>query len=124
MNNLLKGMFFYESSSEWPLIDLYETEEDLVFEIDLPGINPDDLSIRTYEDLLVIEGIRTEDINESPIKYLCMERRVKNFRRVINMPLTVNTMGGKAAYNHGVLVVRFPKLKGRVTEVKIEKTKI
>lgn len=121
MDNPLKGMFFYEASSEWPLIDLYETEEDLVFEIDLPGINTDDLNIRTYEDLLVIEGIRTEDINEARIKYLCMERRVKDFRRVINIPVTVNTMGGKAVYKHGVLTVRFPKLKGRVTEVKIEK---
>ncbi|TAN45939.1 MAG: Hsp20/alpha crystallin family protein [Nitrospirae bacterium] len=124
MHSLLKGMFFYEASSEWPSIDLYETEEDLVFEIDLPGINPDDLNIRTYEDLLVIEGIRTEDINEARIKYLCMERRVKDFRRVMNMPVSVNTMGGKAAYKHGVLTVRFPKLKGRITEVKIEKEKI
>lgn len=125
MKNVLKGLFYYDAETcTWPLIDIYETGDDLVFEVDLPGIDPTNLSIRVYEDLLIIEGIVTDTYDELPsggLKYLCMERGIKEFRRVLKIPVHVNTVAGDAFYSNGVITVKFPKLKGKLIKIKIEK---
>ncbi|MDI6801350.1 MAG: Hsp20/alpha crystallin family protein [Thermodesulfovibrionales bacterium] len=121
MKNVLKGLFFYEvDTCRWPLIDLYENNDELVFEVDLPGVEPENISIRVYEDLLIIEGSNIN--NESGVlKYVCMERGVRNFRRVLKIPGHVNTMEGRAFYAKGVMSIRFPKLKDKLIKIKIER---
>ncbi len=124
MKSVLKGLLFYEAETcGGPLIDLYETDEDVVFEIDLPGIEPANVSIKVYEDLLIIEGVRNaeEKSASGEIKYLCMERGIKDFRRVMKIPVHVNTTAGDAIYNNGVMTITFPKLKGKVIKINIER---
>ncbi|MFA5353847.1 MAG: Hsp20/alpha crystallin family protein [Thermodesulfovibrionales bacterium] len=125
MKKSYKGSFFYEiEGPSAPLIDLYETEDELVFEVDLPGINPDDLSLGVYDDLLILEGVRREEKPERPegfLKYLCMERSSQGFRRVVRIPIPVNTLAGRASYANGVMTVRFPKLKGKLIRIPVER---
>ncbi|MEW6740880.1 MAG: Hsp20/alpha crystallin family protein [Nitrospirota bacterium] len=125
MKNVLKGLFYYEAETcTGPLIDIYETADDLVFEVDLPGIDPTNLSVRVYEDLLIIEGMMTDtddELQSGGLKYLCMERGVKEFRRVMKIPIHVNTVAGDAFYSNGVVTVKFPKLKGKLIKIKIER---
>jgi HSP20 family molecular chaperone IbpA len=74
--------------------------------------------------LLIIEGSRDESNDEltgSKLKYLCMERGMKRFRRVLKIPVFVNTTSGKASYFNGVLTIRFPKLKGKLIKIMIER---
>jgi HSP20 family protein len=125
MKNVLKGLFYYEAETcTGPLIDIYETADDLVFEVDLPGIDPTNLSVRVYEDLLIIEGMMTDtddELQSGGLRYLCMERGIKEFRRVLKIPINVNTVAGDALYSNGVMTVRFPKLKGKLIKIKIER---
>lgn len=126
MKKVLKGLFFYEvESCSGPLVDLYETGDELVCEVDLPGTDLSKLSIRVYEDLLLIENAGCpegdEEMFPGGFRYLCMERSLKAFRRVVKLPILVNTLAATACYNDGVLSVRFPKLKGKVIRVEIER---
>lgn len=125
MKSVLKSLFYYEAETcTGPLIDIYETENALVFEVDLPGIDPTNLSVRVYEDLLIIEGMITntdDELQSGGLKYLCMERGIKEFRRVIKIPVHVNTMAADAFYSKGVVTIKFPKLKGKLIKIKIEK---
>lgn len=122
MKSVLKDLFFYQvESGAWPLIDSYELGDDLVFEIDLPGIALDDLSIRVYDDLLIIEGARADVHAGAGVTYLCMERHVKTFRRIVKIPVPVNAAAGRASYVNGVVTVTFPKLKSNVITITIER---
>jgi HSP20 family protein len=124
MKGILSALFFSEvETCVWPLLDLYETGDYLVCEVDAPGIDPADISVQVYEDLLIIEGVRTEHSGPcaQDVKYLCMERGVKTFRRVVKMPVSVNTMAGEAFYANGVITIRFPKLQGKLIKIKIER---
>ncbi len=119
-----RSLFFYEVKTyKEPLIDLYETDEDLIFKIDIPGIDINNISIKVYEDLLIIEGLwvmqRGEEISEG-LKYLCMERSFKTVRRVLKIPIPVNTVAGTAFYENGVVTIKFPKLKDKLIRIKIE----
>jgi len=125
MKNALKGLFLYETDSRVrPLMDLYETEEEVVCEVDLPGADPENISVRMFKDLLVIEGLISDAETASRLKYLCMERGLKDFRRVIRIPVSVNSMGAKAVYQKGVLTVRLPKFKWRLIDIKVERTAV
>lgn len=110
MKSVQKGLCLYHAeSSAWPLIDLYETGSELVFEVDLPGIEPEDVSITAYADMLVIEGTKHDDRSESDRHYICMERGIRRFRRVIKFPVHVNVSEGAAYYERGVIRIRFRK---------------
>lgn len=105
-----------------PLVDIYETGDSLVVEADLPGIEPERLVIKVYEDLVILEGVRTSQdraVTQGGSRYLCMERYCRSFRRMIRLPISVNTMAGKARYRNGVLTLTFPKLKGRVIRIAV-----
>jgi HSP20 family protein len=109
-----------ESSGSSPLVDLYETDDNLVLEMDLPGIDPADVLIKVYEDVIIIEGIKRENRKERRYRYLCMERSFDSFRRIVRIPVPVNSSSGTAAYRNGVLSLTLPKIKERVIKIKID----
>jgi HSP20 family protein len=110
MKTIQKGLCLYQAeSSTWPAIDLYDAGGDLVLEIDLPGIEPEAVSIQTNGDILIIEGIRKDVRSEADMHYICMERGIRGFRRVIKFPVPVNASEGEARYSRGVIRIRFPK---------------
>ncbi len=120
-----RSLFFYELKNyKEPLIDLYETDNDLIFKIDIPGIDIRNISVKVYEDLLIIEGlllVSKEDCSDEGLKYLCMERNIKTVRRVLKIPIPVNTVAASAFYENGVVTIKFPKLKDKLIKIKIEK---
>jgi HSP20 family protein len=113
--------FQTDTSGGLPLMDLYEMEDNLIFDIDLPGVNPDDVLIKVYCDIVIIEGIKRQGWEERGVRYICMERNFESFRRIIKIPVPVNTAAGRAFYRDGVLTLRFPKVPDRVIKIKIEK---
>lgn len=120
--SLRSGLYFHkETAGYFPLLDLYETDDSLILEMDLPGITPENVLIKVYEDLLIIEGIKRKTHEEKGFRYLCMERRFESFRRMVKIPIPVNPIAGKASYSDGVITVTFPKIKDRVIKIRIEK---
>ncbi len=116
-----KVLFLHrESTGSPPLVDLYETDDNLVLEMDLPGINPDDVLIKVYEDVIIIEGIKRESRKEKKYRYICMERSFESFRRMIRIPVSVNPSAGRAEYTNGVITLVLPKIKEKVIKIKIE----
>lgn len=118
-------IFETEVQSHEPPVDIYETEDFLVVDIDLPGIDPDNVLIKVVENNIIIEGIRTRKTKEGTrmsgesIKFLCMERRREAFRRILKIPVEVEPEQGKAVYNNGVVSLSFPKLKSKVIKIKL-----
>ncbi len=124
MKSVQKRLCLYHAeSSVWPLIDLYETGSELVFEIDLPGVGPEDVSIVAYGDVLIIEGIKNDAQNDAGLNYICMERGMRGFRRVIKFPLPVHTAEGNACCGSGVISIRFPKLELRPIAITVKRAK-
>lgn len=110
-----------ETTDFIPFLDMYETGDCLVLEMDLPGIDPEDVLIKIYEDIIIIEGIKREKHEERSFKYLCMERNFVSFRRMVKIPVPVDSTAGKASYNDGVITVTLPKIKDKVIKIRIDK---
>jgi HSP20 family protein len=102
-------------------MDIYETGNELIFEIDLPGIEPDDISIRVYGDMLIIEGTRNDAGREPDLHYVCMERGIRGFRRVLKIPVPVNASPSEAFYSRGVITIRFPKQERKAATIIVKR---
>ena len=108
--------------TETPRLDLYETEKDVVIEVDLPGIDPQGVSLKVLNNQLTLEGKRGER-GEKPEMghYLRMERCFEDFRRILLLPCAADPEQAQAAYEMGVLVLRLPKIVDRRRKaIKIE----
>lgn len=99
-------MLFIENP--FPPMDIYETEESLVIEIDIPSIDINDVKLVVDGSKLTIEGIRSKTA-PSGVKYHIVERYSGRFRRTIELPFTPSSDGIKAVYKNGTLTVTISK---------------
>jgi HSP20 family protein len=99
-----------ESGRSWvPALDVWETQGEVVYAIDLPGIPEDDISIEFEDGALTIsaERERTNEISEE--KLYRYERRFGSFSRTIGLPQGVTEDQIKADYKDGVLEIHVTK---------------
>ena len=95
--------------SEFPRVDVFEREAEIVLRFDIPGIQKEDLDIRVDRDSITIKGKREEDQEQSDESYLYRERNVGEFARTILLEDHVIYEESKASYNNGILEIRVPK---------------
>lgn len=92
------------------IIDLYETDKDLVIEAPVAGVNPDDIEISLEKDLLIIKGKREKKNGKEKRKYLIQECYWGPFSREIILPVEVDSMNIKAEIENSFLIIKIPKL--------------
>jgi HSP20 family protein len=93
-----------------PDTDIYEDGDDLVFEVEAPGLHKDDLDIQFDDGLLTISGQRREerDVDEGERDYYRTERFYGQFQRTFSLPQSVEAEDISARFEDGVLTVRAP----------------
>ncbi|MCX8027294.1 MAG: Hsp20/alpha crystallin family protein [Thermodesulfovibrionales bacterium] len=120
----MKGFFYTNvDTTVLPPVDIYEDETYLYYAVDVPGINPDDITIKVFGDMLLIHGeiqCSGNDFNKT-IDYLRVERSSKGFKRMLNIPVPVDIMSGYSTYEKGVLLVRFKKIPSNGISIPINR---
>lgn len=104
-----------------PEADFYETENDFVLEMDLPGFTHDDVDVTVEKGVLSIAGERTFEREEDEGTYHLRERTWGKFSRSFSIPHTIEDEGVDASFHKGVLTVKLPKAaeaKARRIEIK------
>jgi HSP20 family protein len=99
-------------------VEMYETPEELVVKVELPGVRKEDIEVSVRDNYLVIRAEKREEIEENREQVHVSERFYGKFERVIPLPTEVDTESVKAKYENGILEIRFPK-KSAVKEKKI-----
>ena len=88
-------------------VDLYETAEGYVAEIDVPGMEAGDLDISVSRSRLTVTGERRA-LKEGAA-YLHRERPVAKLKRTLRVPGDADVDQITAKLNNGVLTVTMPK---------------
>lgn len=95
-------------------MDVIETGDRLTVDIDLPGINPSEITVRIQENILVVEGVKREAPRAvEKVNFILMERSFGPFRKRIKLPFAVDKEAVEAVYKNGTLRVSLPKLSER-----------
>ena len=93
----------------YPALNLWEEDECLYVEAELPGMELNDLEIYvTGNDQLTIKGQRKEPQIEKGTWHR-RERSFGSFTRLITLPVPVDPDRVEAEFKNGVLTVKLPK---------------
>jgi len=97
------------STRAWaPVVDIMETESDLVVRAELPGLKQEDIDIEVTSESLTLRGERKFD-ETAKDQYLRIERPYGAFQRSFTIGVPVQPDKVKATYTQGVLEVTIPK---------------
>ena len=94
-----------------PAADVFETADEYVVELDLPGYEEKELSIEVDDHTLSIRGEREKVKEETTKEFRLHERLEREFERRFILPVAADTEHLKASFTKGVLEVHAPKLK-------------
>ncbi len=98
-----------EVGSTWsPAVDVVETEGDLVFTVEVPGFEKNEIDISVNNNLLAISGERKFEETEER-EYRRVERWYGKFFRSFQIPSTVDAEKISANLKNGLLTLTLPK---------------
>ena len=92
-----------------PAVDIYEKDEKLVFEAELPGIEKDKIKVDVKGRLLTLSGEHDSNEETKENGRYRRERRVGKFERTFKLPFEVTEAQIDATYKDGVLVLKVDK---------------
>ncbi|MFO7573836.1 MAG: Hsp20/alpha crystallin family protein [Bacteroidales bacterium] len=72
-----------------PMVDMYQTENDIVVKATLPGLEPEDIDIQITGDLLTMRGETKQEKVDENAKYHLREHRFQAFSRSLTLPAAV-----------------------------------
>ncbi len=104
-----------------PAVDIYETDDAIILEAELPGMNEKDIEVKIEDNVLTIRGERKFEEERNEENYYRMERFYGTFQRSFTLPPNVDTEKVKAEYKKGILKVTLPKKEqAKPKQIKIE----
>ncbi len=92
-----------------PAADVYETPEEIILNIELPGVRLADVRLEALDGKLRVSGHRRADDDVEPRHFVRMERIYGSFSRDFAVPASLDPDMIKATLRGGVLKVVAPK---------------
>jgi HSP20 family protein len=102
-----------------PRVDVYEKDNNIVIEAEIPGAKKEDIEVKVKDNSVVIKGEVKRKEEKKEENYYRSERFYGKFERLIPLPSDVKLEEAKAEYQDGVLKLTIPKATTE-KEVKIE----
>ena len=103
-----------------PAADVYETDGELVVELEVPGYGEKDLDVEVVDHTLIVKGEREEEIETKEKALRLHERLESKFERRFELPAKTDSEHLSASYGKGVLTLHMPKraqVKPRTIEI-------
>ena len=115
----LQGWAARQATGPFPAVNVRETDDDILLEAELPGLDAGDVDVSVADDELVLKGARPEcaapetaagDGERKPsVTWHRRERGSGAFERRIALPMAVDAGRVEARLVNGVLTVTCPK---------------
>lgn len=105
-----------------PAADTYETDQEFVVELEVPGFEEKELVIEVSDHHLTIKGERLETKEQQEKAFRLHERLEREFERRFELPDDADTEHVQATFAKGVLAIHAPRL-GVSKPMKVEISK-
>jgi HSP20 family protein len=92
-----------------PALDVRETDDEYIIELDLPGIDPEQTEVLVEGRTVTIRGRIEEEAEENRGNYLVRERRQGSFLRAVALPGMIEVDKVATSYQDGQLRIVLPK---------------
>jgi HSP20 family protein len=109
MNRLFTGGGQIIMTYDFPPINVWLSEDDVIVTAELPGVEAGSVDISVVGDALTIGGIRQPLPLKNGELYHRQERNSGKFTRSIKLPLLVEIGKVEAKYERGILQITLPR---------------
>lgn len=97
-----------------PKVDVKETDEAYLMDMDLPGLSEKDVEINLKDRVLSITSVQEAEKEEkgkeaNEVQYLIRERRSSCFSRRFTLPEDIDSEKVEAKFKNGVLTITIPR---------------
>lgn len=120
-----KEIFKVEKPENWLepegqlVIDVYETDAEIVIQSAIAGISPENLDISIEKDMVSIKGSRASAVEKEGKNYLIEECYWGAFSREIILPSEVDAEKAVASMKNGILTIKAPKIERERKKVSV-----
>lgn len=115
MTPALRGM-------QGPALDVYQKDNEVIVEAELPGMAIKDVEINATENVLTIQGEARRESEVKEENFYRSERRWGTFFRSVELPSPIDPEGAKASFKNGILTIHAPLAPGaKPRKVSIER---
>ena len=101
-----------------PAADVFETGDEIVVELDVPGYMQEELKIETTDHTLVVTGQRERETGPEARRFRVHERLEAKFERRFELPPEADAVHVTATHGKGVLTMHIPKT-GKLSRVPV-----
>ena len=108
VNRLFAGANTYQRR-DYPPVNVFLSENDVVVMAEVPGLEPDKTDISITRDILTITGSREPDNLKEGESYHRQERPNGQFARTLQLPFLVDSGKVSAKYENGILAIQLPR---------------
>jgi HSP20 family molecular chaperone IbpA len=120
----LAGDFADESEAstdaEWrPDLDIYETPDEFLLVVCVPGVSAEDLDVSVFGHRLTIAGRRVTELPQG-VRVMLLESPRGRFARRLRLPAIGDMDGLTTQLADGELLIRIPKRAPRSIQVAID----
>ena len=99
-----------QAGLQWsPRVDVHESEETYSLVIEVPGIEPDDITVESHEYVLTVKGEKKEEATTKDARHHKLERRFGPFSRSFKLPKDADEDSIRATHKNGVLTIEVAK---------------
>ncbi len=92
-------------------VDVYQTDEEIVIQSAIAGVEPEDLDIALENDVVTIKGNRERPPEKEERNYFYQECYWGRFSKEIILPAEVDNLRVQASMKKGILTIRIPKIE-------------
>jgi HSP20 family protein len=96
-----------------PAADVFENTDEIILQIEIPGVRLEDVRLESLDGKLRVSGHRRTEPGVEPRHFVRMERIYGNFSREFSVPGAVDPGQIKATLRNGVLKIVAPKSEKR-----------
>ena len=109
------------ATTSWsPAVDIYETDNEIMVQAELPGVDRKDIALQLENNVLTLKGDRRFEKETNQDNYHRIERSYGGFSRAFTIPTIVDEDKIRADYRDGILKIALPKKE----QVKAKQIKI
>ena len=94
------------------MLDVYQTDDEIVIKAPIAGVKPEDLDISITNDTVTVRGKREHDMTVRDENYFYRECHWGSFSRQVILPVEIDADAALASLKNGILAIRLPKAKG------------
>lgn len=100
-----------------PQLDVLSNEKSYIMRIELPGVGPDDISIKVSENVLTVSGEKKAETVEDTQTHV-QERTFGTFSRALTLPEDADMEKICAFSKDGILCVEIPRKKPEEAKIR------